>query len=75
MGDWPHTTIETVEGCDHFLAGAVGRIASRAVEWLDHATVTHRPRSTVRSILQRHLGGAERREIPDQGLRCERVFV
>lgn len=34
MGDWAHTTIETVDGCDHFLAGAVGRIATRAVEWL-----------------------------------------
>jgi alpha/beta superfamily hydrolase len=31
---WSGSTIEVVEGCDHFLAGAVGRIADRAVAWL-----------------------------------------
>jgi alpha/beta superfamily hydrolase len=30
---WPDTTIEVVEGTDHFLAGAVDRIADRAVGW------------------------------------------
>ena len=34
MADWPHATVEVVEGCDHFLAGAVDRIAERAVTWL-----------------------------------------
>ena len=28
------STIEIVESCDHFLAGAVGRIAARAVTWV-----------------------------------------
>ena len=31
---WTGATVEVVEGCDHFLAGAVGRIAERAVAWL-----------------------------------------
>lgn len=31
---WPDATVEVVEGCDHFLAGAVDRIATRAVAWL-----------------------------------------
>jgi pimeloyl-ACP methyl ester carboxylesterase len=31
---WPHTTVEVVEGCDHFLVGAVDRVATRAVVWL-----------------------------------------
>ena len=31
---WPDATIEVVDGCDHFLAGAIGRITSRAVDWL-----------------------------------------
>jgi alpha/beta superfamily hydrolase len=31
---WPNTTIEDVDGCDHFLAGAIARIADRAVGWL-----------------------------------------
>jgi alpha/beta superfamily hydrolase len=31
---WPATTLEVVEGADHFLAGAVERIAARAVAWL-----------------------------------------
>jgi alpha/beta superfamily hydrolase len=30
---WPDTTIEDIDGCDHFLAGAVARIAARAVAW------------------------------------------
>jgi len=34
IGGWPATTIEAVEGTDHFLAGAMSRIATRAVEWL-----------------------------------------
>lgn len=34
MGGWPATTIEVVDGVDHFLFGAVGRIAERAVGWL-----------------------------------------
>jgi hypothetical protein len=29
------TEIEVVEGCDHFLAGAVARIAGRLVGWVD----------------------------------------
>jgi alpha/beta superfamily hydrolase len=33
-GASPHTTIEVVEGADHFLAGAVERIAARAVAFL-----------------------------------------
>ena len=31
---WPDATIEVVDGCDHFLAGAIGRITDRAVGWL-----------------------------------------
>jgi pimeloyl-ACP methyl ester carboxylesterase len=34
MGEWPATTIEVVEGADHFLAGAMGKIADRAVAWV-----------------------------------------
>jgi alpha/beta superfamily hydrolase len=34
LGDRPGTAIEVVEGCDHFLTGAVARITTRAVEWL-----------------------------------------
>jgi alpha/beta superfamily hydrolase len=30
---WPDTVVEVVEGTDHFLAGAVDRIAERAVGW------------------------------------------
>jgi hypothetical protein len=26
--------VEDVDGCDHFLAGAMARIASRATTWL-----------------------------------------
>ncbi len=33
LGAWPVTTIERVEGADHFLGGAVARIADRAVDW------------------------------------------
>jgi alpha/beta superfamily hydrolase len=31
---WPATTIEVVADADHFLAGAVDRIAARTVAWL-----------------------------------------
>jgi pimeloyl-ACP methyl ester carboxylesterase len=31
---WPSTMVEDVDGCDHFLAGAMARIASRATTWL-----------------------------------------
>lgn len=34
LGEHPATTIEVVEGTDHFLAGAVSRIADRAATWL-----------------------------------------
>lgn len=34
IGSWPAVTVEVVQGCDHFLAGAVDRIATRSVEWL-----------------------------------------
>ena len=34
LGGWPRTTIEVVEGADHFLAGAVQRVADRAVAFL-----------------------------------------
>ena len=34
LSSWPHATIEIVDGCDHFLMGAIGRIADRAVRWL-----------------------------------------
>ncbi|MEO7429248.1 MAG: alpha/beta fold hydrolase [Acidimicrobiales bacterium] len=34
LGDTPHATIEVVDGTDHFLAGAVARIATRAVAWI-----------------------------------------
>jgi alpha/beta superfamily hydrolase len=34
MAGWPNPTIEDVDGCDHFLAGAIARIAARAVAWL-----------------------------------------
>ena len=34
LSSWPDATIEVVDGCEHFLAGAVGRIAERAVGWL-----------------------------------------
>ena len=34
LGGWPDTTIEVVDGCDHFLAGAVARIADRTVGWV-----------------------------------------
>ena len=37
MGEWPATTIEVVEGTDHFVAGAVARIADRTVSWLSGA--------------------------------------
>ena len=31
---WPDATVEVVDGCDHFLAGAIGRITDRAVDWV-----------------------------------------
>jgi alpha/beta superfamily hydrolase len=34
MAGWPDTTIEDVDGCDHFLAGATASIAARAVSWV-----------------------------------------
>jgi alpha/beta superfamily hydrolase len=34
MGEWSDTAIEIVEGCDHFLMGAVARITERSVSWL-----------------------------------------
>ena len=34
----PTATMEVVEGADHFLAGAVGWIADRAVAWLGTQT-------------------------------------
>lgn len=34
FGDRPDTVIEVVEGTDHFLAGAIVRIADRAVAWV-----------------------------------------
>ncbi|MGQ0830542.1 MAG: hypothetical protein ACT4OV_02585 [Microthrixaceae bacterium] len=34
LGDAQNTTMEVVEGADHFLAGAVDRIAARAVAWI-----------------------------------------
>lgn len=34
VAGWPDTRVEVVEGADHFLAGAVDRIADRAVRWL-----------------------------------------
>ena len=34
MAGWPDATVELVDGCDHFLVGAVGRISERAVTWL-----------------------------------------
>lgn len=29
-----HATIEIIDGCDHFLAGALGRITDRTVTWV-----------------------------------------
>jgi alpha/beta superfamily hydrolase len=34
LADWPDTTVEIVDGCDHFLAGAIARITDRTVSWL-----------------------------------------
>jgi uncharacterized protein len=34
VGGWPDTTIEVIPGADHFLVGAVARVAGRTVEWL-----------------------------------------
>jgi uncharacterized protein len=34
MGSWPDATVEVIDGCDHFVAGAIARISDRAVAWL-----------------------------------------
>lgn len=34
MAGWPATTIEVIDGADHFLLGAVARVTDRAVAWL-----------------------------------------
>jgi alpha/beta superfamily hydrolase len=34
LRSWPDATIEVVDGCDHFLAGAIARITDRTVDWL-----------------------------------------
>jgi pimeloyl-ACP methyl ester carboxylesterase len=34
VASWPAAEIEVVEGCDHFLVGAVARIAQRTAGWL-----------------------------------------
>jgi alpha/beta superfamily hydrolase len=34
LSSWPAATVEVVDGCDHFLLGAVARITTRAVEWV-----------------------------------------
>ena len=34
LSPWPDATIEIVAGCDHFLAGAISRIADRTIAWL-----------------------------------------
>jgi alpha/beta superfamily hydrolase len=38
LAGWPATTIQVVDGADHFLAGAVQRVADRAVGWLTAET-------------------------------------
>jgi alpha/beta superfamily hydrolase len=37
LASWPAATIETVDGCDHFLMGAIGRVTERTVAWLTAA--------------------------------------
>ena len=37
LASWPAATIEVVDGCDHFLVGAIGRITDRTVAWLTDA--------------------------------------
>jgi alpha/beta superfamily hydrolase len=32
--DWPGTTIDVIDGADHFLAGHAGAVADRAARWL-----------------------------------------
>jgi alpha/beta superfamily hydrolase len=34
LSSWTDATLEVIDGCDHFLAGAVARITDRAVAWL-----------------------------------------
>ena len=31
---WPEATVEVIDGCDHFLAGAIDRITTRTVAWV-----------------------------------------
>ncbi len=33
---WPTASLEVIEGCDHFLAGAIATVAQRSVGWLAH---------------------------------------
>lgn len=35
---WPGTSVETIAGCDHFLAGGVQRVADRVVAFIDALT-------------------------------------
>jgi pimeloyl-ACP methyl ester carboxylesterase len=32
--DWPDATVTVVDGVDHFLAGATGRVAEAVLDWL-----------------------------------------
>ncbi len=32
---WPSTTVEAIDGCDHFLTGGVQRVADRVVAFID----------------------------------------
>ena len=34
VAGWPEATVEDIDGCDHFLVGAISRIADRTVAWL-----------------------------------------
>jgi alpha/beta superfamily hydrolase len=34
---WPDTTVDAIEGADHFLVGAAAAVAERAVTWLTRA--------------------------------------
>ena len=34
VAGWPDTTVETVPGADHFLAGALARVTARTVAWV-----------------------------------------
>ena len=37
-GTWPDVTLTVVEGADHFLAGATGRVAETVLTWLRDRT-------------------------------------